>query len=407
MTAEDKFGLDRESRIVGSGVRRVFTPHTPIDSVDLFAGREKQVRKLIEQMNTPGQHALLYGDRGVGKSSLANIVSAVLKEMVGGRLYTKRCDSEDTFESIVAKPLRGADVDIDGITTTHRKRKGGKGGISAAGLSLQGGMDSETVEEVDASVDLQPSQVVDDLQDHSALLVIDEADAIQNRTDRRKLAEFIKLLSDAKADLNVLIVGIAETGGQLTGEHPSVQRCLKETELGGMSESELSEIIFQGADKLDLTFDENVVMRIVRVSGGYPHFTQLLALKCAEEAIADGRTRINVEDLDVAIDSAVDDAEGTLSRRYREATRSYETDMYRIVLVAAAQIGQTEFTAKELREAIAEETGEPIRQNRLNNYLSQLVSEGRETVLRRVQKGIYKFNDPRMPPYVKIANSKV
>lgn len=205
----------------------------------------------------------------------------------------------------------------------------------------------------------------------------------------------------------MLVVGIAETGGQLIGEHPSVQRCLKETELGGMSESELSEIILQGADKLDLKFDEQVMMRIVRVSGRYPHFTQLLALKCAEEAIANDRKDVTVADLDVAIESAVDDAEGTLSRRYKEATRSYNTDMYRKVLVAAADIGQSEFTAKELREAIKEETGDPITQNRLNNYLSRLVSEGRDSVLRRVRKGIYKFNDPRMPSYVKIANKRV
>jgi energy-coupling factor transporter ATP-binding protein EcfA2 len=57
---------------------------------------------LIEQINTPGQHALLYGDRGVGKSSLANIASnLLLKHVARGALYEKRCDSETTFEEIV------------------------------------------------------------------------------------------------------------------------------------------------------------------------------------------------------------------------------------------------------------------------------------------------------------------
>ncbi|MEO8629363.1 MAG: hypothetical protein ABI612_14865 [Betaproteobacteria bacterium] len=71
MTASDLFGLRRERRIIKSGVRNIFTPRQTIHSVSLFFGREALVRKLIEQIDTPGQHALLYGDRGVGKSSLA------------------------------------------------------------------------------------------------------------------------------------------------------------------------------------------------------------------------------------------------------------------------------------------------------------------------------------------------
>ena len=40
----DIFGLEREGRIVASGVRLVFTPHRPIQSLDLF----KQVSKCFD-----------------------------------------------------------------------------------------------------------------------------------------------------------------------------------------------------------------------------------------------------------------------------------------------------------------------------------------------------------------------
>ena len=67
--SDTDFGLRRESLIAKSKVRSIFTPHQPIVSQDLFFGRSKSVSKLIENINTPGQHAILYGDRGVGKSS--------------------------------------------------------------------------------------------------------------------------------------------------------------------------------------------------------------------------------------------------------------------------------------------------------------------------------------------------
>ena len=49
-----------------------FTPGSPIDSTGLFCGRSKQTGMIIDSINFKGQHAILYGERGVGKTSLAN-----------------------------------------------------------------------------------------------------------------------------------------------------------------------------------------------------------------------------------------------------------------------------------------------------------------------------------------------
>lgn len=407
---EDRYGLRREKKLLESGVRDVFTPHKPIDSQKLFRGRNQQVKQLIEQMNTPGQHALLYGERGVGKTSLANVVAEVLALIKGYQLIIKRCDSSETFESIVAGPLKEAGIEVDLLERTRRIRKAKSGKLGLSGSGAEVSKDDEVSEVVDARVELQPSFVAEALKDHAGLLVIDEADAIRKKKDRQKLAELLKLLSDSGSKLKVLVVGIAETGSVLTGEHPSVQRCLKETKLTRMTDQELREIIELGSKDLGLSFDDDVVARIVAVSGGYPHFTHLLALKCAEEAIAADRKTVRGDDLKAAVASAIQDAEGTLERKYRDAIRSYETDMYENVVRAAAaifKVDKPEFTAAELRKGIKEVTGETILQASLNNYLGRLVSESDETILRRLAKGIYRFNDPRMPAYVRIANEEV
>jgi hypothetical protein len=54
----------------------IFSPHAPIDEEQLFVGRLDLVDGLIETVFQRGQHAILYGERGVGKTSLASVLGA-------------------------------------------------------------------------------------------------------------------------------------------------------------------------------------------------------------------------------------------------------------------------------------------------------------------------------------------
>lgn len=196
MTIEDLFGLTRETKIINSGIREIFTPHRPIQSMDLFFGRQKEVQKIIEQVNTPGQHSLLYGERGVGKSSLANIATNLLiSKLIRGKLYTKRCDSQDTFLSILAEPLTDFGIEISLGSTSEAHKQGGRAGlkipIADAGISSE-----RTTTKTYTSQALTPSTVSAFLQSRHGLLYIDEIDRIKNIEDKYALAELIKLLSD-------------------------------------------------------------------------------------------------------------------------------------------------------------------------------------------------------------------
>ena len=88
-----------------------------------------------------------------------------------------------------------------------------------------------------------PSWICDKIKDLNILLLIDEFDSIQNKDDKHKVAELIKLLSDSNSSLKIFVVGIAASAEELTAGHPSVQRCLKEIKLDKMSQRELVDII--------------------------------------------------------------------------------------------------------------------------------------------------------------------
>ncbi|MCG2738874.1 MAG: ATP-binding protein [Syntrophaceae bacterium] len=410
MNEEDFFGLEREQKIRKSGVRSIYTPHQPIHSIKLFFGREALVKRLIEQINTPGQHALLYGDRGVGKSSLANVTAhLLLKNLIKGKLYTKRCDSQDSFETILAEPLKEVGIDLRVASETKSHKEGGSAGVQIPVIATGSitSYNENTFRLRSPGHRLSPSYAAEALKDLEGLIVIDESDAIRTAGDKRRLSEFIKLLSDGDCKLKVLMVGIAQTAEDLMEAHQSVQRCLKETKLERMSDNELRLIIEGGANKLKLLFQPDVVDAIIRMSWGYPHFTHLLALKCAEDAIAEGRQAITHANLQVAVRRAVEDAEETLRRTYADATRSSGTDMYRQILCGAASIEKEEFTAKELRNAVSKITQRKVQQTELNNYFQRLVSEKGATILKRITKGVYRFNDPRIPSFIRIANHQV
>ena len=51
----------------------VFTPSAPIDRLRLFAGRDQQRLAVLDAILQRGRHAVLFGERGVGKTSCANI----------------------------------------------------------------------------------------------------------------------------------------------------------------------------------------------------------------------------------------------------------------------------------------------------------------------------------------------
>src|SRR5579863_3133851 len=102
-------------------INQAFTPGSPIDSRDLFAGRAKQREKLINTIFQKGEHAILFGERGVGKTSLANVIFDFLVFM-GEFKYQRakvNCAEGMDFEAIwrsVFRQLSFEDDDGDKVT---------------------------------------------------------------------------------------------------------------------------------------------------------------------------------------------------------------------------------------------------------------------------------------------------
>jgi len=273
-----------------------------------------------------------------------------------------------------------------------------------AGFAKEGGSSSRTEEREYEYNSLTVSDVTTRVKDYNAIFVIDEADAIKNHSDKLKIGELIKHVSDTKIPLRILLSEISEIGVDIIAGHPSAQRCARTIRVNRMTKAELTQIIQGGSKQAGLTFQEKVIKNIVETSDGFPHYTHLLALKCAEEAIATDEKIIDHAIYLKAQHLAANESEASLIKNFNDAIRgqSHDTIKYILLAAACATIEHNEFQSEELRREYKRISGKEISQGELNNFLPRIISSDRQKILRRIAKGVYCFNDPRMPCFIRI-----
>ncbi|MDE0925527.1 MAG: ATP-binding protein [Methylophilaceae bacterium] len=194
--ANGNFGLENEKIIIDSGIRKAFTPHIPVDEVSNFFGREDEAARLVSVINSPGQHILVYGDRGVGKTSLAKTsCKLLLQKLQGGDFFEKWCDSSDTFSTIFESPLENCGVDFSLKETTRTHDQGGGATINAgfAKADLSSNRETKTTNTATFKPS-SPSWVANKLKSLSGIMLIDEADAIQDDSDKKRLQSLYNYL---------------------------------------------------------------------------------------------------------------------------------------------------------------------------------------------------------------------
>jgi hypothetical protein len=134
--SNDIFGLHDEAQVVRYKVRDVFTPYRPILSRELLFGRAAEVHAVFKALNTPGRHVFISGERGIGKTSLAIVAAAAVSDAKLIVHSVKRCDSVETFESVLERPLKAQGVNVHEIESTMQSTQTRKIDIAIGDIGL-------------------------------------------------------------------------------------------------------------------------------------------------------------------------------------------------------------------------------------------------------------------------------
>src|SRR5215471_18129795 len=82
-------------------LREIFTPTRPKQNAKLFSGRADQLQRIISGIEDLRAHIMIYGERGSGKTSLANVVAD--KAAAAGYLVLRFvCSTEVSFDDILS-----------------------------------------------------------------------------------------------------------------------------------------------------------------------------------------------------------------------------------------------------------------------------------------------------------------
>lgn len=377
-------------------VSKVFTPAAPVDKAQLFAGRTTQVRKVVDAISQRGQHAIIFGERGVGKTSLANVIADLLQDL-GDTLLTPHinCDSGDDFNTLWHKVFHE-------VRLVQEIPSAGFGEGSREDLALLADRLPKRVTTGDIRRLLAPVAA-----EFVVVIILDEFDRLPSGAVRAMVADTIKMLSDHSEGVTLVLLGVADSVDELIAEHQSVERSLVQIPMPRMSPDELKEILTKGLGSLDMNADERALGRITNLSRGLPHYTHLLGLHSARQAIDRHSLTIEANDVELAIQRALDDATQSTKSAYYTATRSQKKDaLYRQALLACA-LTETDslgyFQPADVREHMADIIGEPVTQATYHNHLREFCEPERASILQRTggeRKWRYRFGNPLMQPFV-------
>lgn len=379
--------LDRLSLLSKS-----FSPSAPIDQQDLFSGRLAQLTDVLNAINQKGQHAILFGERGVGKTSLARVLSGGLT--VGGQRIIAasiNCDGTMTFSSLWHKILR--EISLTSIQAGI--------GFTAESKTIGQTLDQQLPETV----------TPDDIRHlfsrlGKSLIVIDELDRLTDSSVTALLADTIKTLSDHAVDATLLLVGVADSVETLIAEHQSVERALVQVRMPRMSPPELHQIIDKGLLVAEMTVEGAARNKIAALSQGLPHYTHLLSLYASQRAAQTGRTEVTVEDVRAAIDAALARAQQSIISSYHKATNSPRENLYPQVLLSCA-LAQPDslgyFAAIDVRTPLSGIMKRLYDIPAFSQHLNAFCEDSRGPVLQRTgttRRFRFRFENPLMQPFV-------
>jgi Cdc6-like AAA superfamily ATPase len=278
-----------------------FRPTAPIDRQALFSGRTEQLGDLFAAVDQPGQHAVVFGERGVGKTSLVTVAAQTLAaaDVVCARTT---CDRSDDFESVWKKALDEL------LFTTSRP------GIGFAGEPREAHIGGGSFLGDDPS----PHSVRRGLQrlagPRRLAIFIDEFDRLEHDEVRVLFADTIKALSDQLSNVTVVLIGVADDVDQLVADHQSIERALQLVHMPRMSEQEITEIVTRGLEAARVAIERDALGRLVEATEGLPHYAHLYGQLAGRIALEDLRTRVRARDVEEAIAETAARRERTRSR---------------------------------------------------------------------------------------------
>lgn len=282
-----------------------FTPDAPVCDEQLFHGRGDQRTALLTCIQRPGAHAIVFGERGAGKTSLARIVRSQMSSKPGQLVLDATCEAGDTFVSVWRQLF---------ALVKRTKILPGLGFAASSTRRVQTSLDL-TLPESPTAADI--CTAVETTENH-VVAFVDEFDVLAEPESIR-FAGLIKLAADSRLSLTLVLIGAAESIATLLRTHDSVERCLQQIQMPRMSPEEMSAIFETGWREAGFEYESEALEILSRLASGLPYYAHLLGQEAGFEAADNAQATITAAFARAAIRRACSKMKYTIAVSYREA----------------------------------------------------------------------------------------
>ncbi|WP_434044088.1 MULTISPECIES: ATP-binding protein [Sorangium] len=327
----------------------IFVPSSPIRLRDQLRGREKPYARTLETLSIPGRTAFIYGERGVGKSSLALTAASEFNHSDQEPIRVV-CHPAITFGRLVSQIAKRMHDQLGegGNTKTITEI-----GLKASLLTIMKRIESTTDAPIN-SIDVNDAvELLEGLLPRDKtiqrVVIVDELDEIKDPGFRSDVAFFIKQLGDHQARLKFIFAGIATNVSDLIVHHESAQRCMETIHLEQLPLNVLRDILVEGFKQMGMSIKDTTAYRVAMLSDGFAHFTHLIGLKMALAALNEDEMPDNADGvtlLEDAIHAAVTSSEPIVREAYDAAVQKYAS--YEPALWAVADHWQLYRSTREI-----------------------------------------------------------
>ncbi|WP_010542643.1 ATP-binding protein [Sphingomonas elodea] len=363
-----------------------FTPTQPVADRSSFAGRLGVLARLISAIESQRSHVVLYGERGIGKTSLLHVLSDVARESSYIVSYAT-CGANANFPDLFRAVLE--DVPL----LFHR------GVAPNAGEAESGGSIADRL----PKGAFGPAELADlctEITGTRVLIILDEYDRVTDSAFRQQVAEFIKNLSDRSARVQLVIAGVASNLQELIGYVPSIRRNVIGLPMPRLEETEVQEMIALGEAASGVRFDPDLTRIIHLLALGSPYLARLLCHHAALEALDQGRLTVDVGHLSRALDQAILEIEGRMAPRTVVDMRKFVGGRYDPLVAALAEASRSVDSWFDARTVVDLLPGAPVSAVQVEQELATLAGQlGLEA---EMEDGVrrFRFTDDSLPVYL-------
>lgn len=386
-TAGDHLGPQAESVFARTRMKlhESFTPSQPVSDRKRFAGRQDVLTSVIRAIEEQRLHVILYGERGLGKTSVVHVLTQAARDARYLVVYVS-CGADSNFDEVfrtIASHIPMLFHSTVGPTSPDVEK-------------------GKTLADTLPSTPISPriaSDILAKVVGTRVVVVLDEFDRSNSELFRQNVAELIKNLSDRLVRVQLVIAGVAQNLTELLTHVPSIQRNIFALQMPWMSPAEIRLLIKNGSELCELTFEDAAEDAIVSAAHGSPYLASLISHHAGLCALDEQRTRVSSADVLHAIVNSAQEFRGRMSGRARAQLKFFDAADKTALLGSVAGTSLLSNGSFRIEDLWVAGTGAE-RSREYETILGDLVRQGLmlETVLEEGR--VYRFSEDGIPAYL-------